>query len=84
MNKFLVTLIVPTIQMEFSIYIPNNKKVGTIKKYILESLYELSNNNFMGSLNDTLFIDRDTGRIYENNVIIKDSGIKNGVKIIVV
>jgi len=84
MNKFLITLIVPTIQMEFSIYIPNNKKIGTIKKYILDSLYELSNNNFKGSLNDTLFIDRDTGKIYENNVLIKDSGIKNGVKIIVV
>lgn len=84
MNKFLITLIVPTIQMEFSIYIPNNKKVGTVKKYILDSLYELSNNNFKGSLNDTLFIDRDTGRIYDNNVLIKDSGIKNGDKIIVV
>lgn len=84
MNKYLITLIVPTIQMEFSLYIPNNKKIGTIKKYILESLYELSNNNFMGNLNNTLFIDRDTGKVYENNVLVKDSGIKNGVKIIVV
>ena len=84
MNKFLITLIVPTVQMEFSVYIPNNKKIGTVKKYILESLYELSNNNFKGNLSDTLFIDRDTGRIYENNVLVKDSGIKNGVKIIVI
>ena len=84
MNKFLITLIVPTIQMEFSLYIPNNKKMGTIKKYVLESLYELSNNNFKGNLNDTLFIDRDSGKIYENNVLVKDSGIKNGEKIIVI
>ena len=84
MNKFLITLMVPTIQMEYSLYIPNNKKIGTIKKYILESLYELSGNNFSGNLNSTLFIDRDTGVIYENNILVKDSGIKNGVKIIVI
>lgn len=84
MNKFLITVIVPTIQMEYNIYIPNNKKIGTIKKYILESLYELSNNSFKGNLENTLFIDRDTGKIYENNILVKDSGIKNGVKIIVV
>jgi len=84
MNKFLITLIVPTIQMEYNLYIPNNKKLGTIKKYILESLYELSNNNFKGNLDNTLFIDKDSGRIYENNILVKDSGIKNGVKIIVI
>ena len=84
MNKFLITLIVPMLQMEYNLYIPNNKKLGTIKKYILESLYELSNNNFKGNLDDTLFIDRDTGIIYENNVLVKDSGIKNGEKIIVI
>lgn len=84
MNKFLINVIVPTIEMEFCVYVPNNKKVGTIKKYILESLYELSNNNFMGNLNDTLFIDRDTGKVYENDVLTKDSGIKNGVKIVAI
>ena len=83
MNKYLITLMVPTLQMQFNVYVPNNKKVGTVKKYILESLYELSNENFNGSLNDTLFIDRDTGKVYENNVLVKDSGIKNGVRIIV-
>lgn len=84
MNKFLITFIVPTIQMEYNVYIPNNKKIGTIKKYILESLYELSNNSFKGNLENTLFIDKDSGRIYENNILVKDSGIKNGVKIIVI
>lgn len=84
MNKILITLIVPTIQKEYNIYIPNNKKMGTIKKYILESLYELSDNNFKGNLENTSFIDRDSGRIYENNILVKDSEIKNGVKIIVI
>ena len=84
MNKFLITLIVPSIEKEYNIYIPNNKKMGTIKKYILESLYELSENNFKGNLENTLFIDRDSGRIFENNILVKDLGIKNGVKIIVI
>ena len=84
MNKFLITLIVPTIGKEYNLYVPNNKKMGTIKKYILESLYELSENNFTGDINNTLFIDRDNGEVYENDILIKDSGIKNGDKIIIV
>jgi len=84
MDKFLITLIVPSIEKEYNLYIPNNKKMGTIKKYILESLYELSENNFDGNIENTLFIDRDNGKVYENDILLKDSGIKNGVKIVVI
>ena len=35
MNKFLITVIIPTIEKEYDVYIPNNKKMGTIKKYLL-------------------------------------------------
>ena len=43
MNKFLIMVIVPEIEMNYEIYIPNNKKVGTIKKYVYRSTVELSN-----------------------------------------
>ena len=46
MNKYLITVIVPIVEFEYDIYIPNNKKIGTIKTLILESLSELSKNSF--------------------------------------
>jgi hypothetical protein len=84
MNKFLISILVPTIEMEFNVYVPNNKKIGTIKKTILNSIIELSGYNFQKEENEVQFIDRDTGKEYENNMYIKDTGIKNGTKIIVI
>ena len=82
-NKYLVNLILPTIEMNFYVYIPNNKKVGTIKKKLLVSIAELSNNAFTTSFEELKLIDRETGKEYENDICVKDTGIKNGSKIII-
>ena len=82
-NKFLITIIVPTVEMEFNVYIPNNKKIGTIKKYIFDSIVELSNNAFHNELTNTRFINRETGQNLQNDMYVKDSGIKNGARVIV-
>lgn len=84
MNKYLITVIVPNIEFEYDLYIPNNKKIGTIKTLILESLSELSNNSFNKKINEVRMIDRESGDEYENNMYVKDSGIKNGSKIIII
>jgi len=84
MNKYLITVIVPIVEFEYDIYIPNNKKIGTIKTLILESLSELSNNSFNKKIEEVRMIDRDTGNEFENNMYVKDSGIKNGSKIIII
>ena len=56
MNKFLITIIVPNIEYECDLFIPNNKKVGTIKSSILESLKTLTNGVFNKTINDVKFI----------------------------
>ncbi len=84
LNKYLITVIVPIIELEFDVYIPNNKKVGTIKTHILSAIREESNNSFNKSINDIRIIDRDNGKEFDNNVLVKDSGIKNGSKIVVI
>ena len=61
MNKYLITVIVPIVEFEYDIYIPNNKKIEEVR-----------------------MIDRDTGNEFENNMYVKDSGIKNGSKIIII
>lgn len=79
-NKLLISIEVPSIEKKYDLFIPINKKVGTIKHYIIKSVYELSgkilnNKNYY-------FFDIDTGVKYQNSVYIKDSGIKNGSRII--
>lgn len=84
MNKYLITVIVPIIEFEYDLYIPNNKKIGTIKTLILESFSELSNNSFNKKIHEVRMIDRDSGNEFDNNMYVKDSGIKNGSKIIII
>lgn len=82
MNKLLISIEVPSIEENFDLFIPINKKMGTIKKYVIKSIHELSN----GILEEKtyLFFDIDTGKKYDNNVYVKDSGIKNGARIMMV
>ena len=56
MNKFLITIIVPEIEYECDLFIPNNKKVGTIKTSILESLKTITNNVYVKTIIE-LFIE---------------------------
>lgn len=83
MNKFLITIIVPKIEYECDLFIPNNKKVGTIKTSILESLKTLTNNVYIKTINDVKFINKDTKEEYDNNKMIKDTNIKNDTKLII-
>ena len=82
-NKYLITILIPDIEYEFDVYIPSNKKVGTIKKYLYSSINELTNGTFKIKDN-VIFIDRDNGITYGNDKLIKDSGIKNGTKIVLI
>lgn len=83
MNKYLITIIVPEIEYECDLFIPNNKKVGTIKTSILESLKTLTNNIYIKTINDVKFINKDTKEEYDNDKMIKDTNIKNNTKIII-
>ena len=83
-QKILVTIIIPIFELEYELYIPNNKKVGTIKKQVLKSIGELWKDNCFKTEKETRFIDRETGIEFQNNTYVKDSGIKNGTSIVLV
>lgn len=82
MNRLLISVEVPSIEKKFDLFIPINKKMGTIKKYVIKSIQELSD----GLLQDKMyfFFDIDTGTKYDNDVYVKDSGIKNESRIILI
>lgn len=83
MNKLLLNFSVPTVGVNFDAYIPINKKIGTIKKYLIPIINEMSENNFNVSLEEVQFVDHETGKEYENNLYVKDTEIKNGTKLII-
>lgn len=82
-NKVLINIFVPAIQTYYNAYIPINKKVGTIKNYILKSINEISG-GYLELSNNYIFLDRDTGIEYDNNLYIKDTNIRNGSKLIII
>lgn len=84
MNKYLITVLVPELETEFDIYIPNNKKIGTIKETILKAIMDLTNGTFNKNMNDVRLIDREFNVEYDNNIFVKDSKIKNGTKLVII
>ncbi len=74
-NKILVTIYIPLLDESYDIFIPVNKKVGTIKKAILESVKNLQNKNY-------LLMNKEDCKVIDENVYVKNSGIQNGSKLI--
>ena len=77
-NKILVTVYVPKINESFDLFIPINKKVGTIKKIIIFSI-----DGFDKSGNHVLLNEEDNKEV-EENVYVKNSSIKNGARLILI
>lgn len=81
MNKILVLVYVPLLDEEYDVYIPINQKIGILKKYLVDSIFELSGMEKRSNQNLKLY-DKYSSICYDNNIYIKNSGIKNGAKLI--
>ena len=77
-NKILVVVYVPSTDEEYDIFIPINKKVGTIKNIIINSIPEFDN-----SKKYTL-INLEDNKEVETNVYVKGSSIKNGARLLLI
>ena len=82
-NKILIELEVPLIEKKYDLFIPINKKVGTIKKLIENALIELIDNDYE-IREDTNLYSKDTGEIYDVNKTVKDTDLQNGSRIILI
>lgn len=82
-NKILIRLYIPLIEKSYDVYIPINKKIGTIKTLIEGGLSELTDGEYIGS-KETNFYSKDTGQIYNVNKTVRDTDLKNGSKIILI
>ncbi len=82
-NKILIQVEVPMIEKTYDLYIPVNKKVGTIKRLIEEAVQEITDNEYEPS-ESTNFYSKETGMIYDVNHTVRDTDLKNGSRIILV
>lgn len=82
-NKILIELSIPSIEKSYDIFIPINKKIGTMKTLIEEALVELTGHAYVIKKDSNLY-SQETGTIYNVNTSIKDTDLKNGSKIILI
>lgn len=80
-NKVLVEIEVPEIDENYSVYLPANKKMGNIIILLNKAINEMSNNNFKLSETNCLY-NAITGQQYGVDVILAQTDIKNGTKLV--
>ena len=81
-NKILITVLVPMIEEEYDIYIPISKPIRITKELLVKTINELSDGHLPIKNNYVLM--SSMGLVYADNSIIKDCGIRNGDKVILV
>lgn len=82
-NKILVELEIPLIEKKYDLFIPINKKIGTIKTLIENALVELTDEAYVPK-KDTNFYSKETGEIFDVNKTVRDTNLKNGSRIILI
>ena len=82
-NKILIELEIPLIEKKYDLFIPINKKIGTIKKLIEDSLKEISNSEYTVKEDANLY-SKDTGEIYDVNKTVRDTDLQNGSRVILI
>lgn len=83
-DKLLIKVVVPVVELSFDIYLPINKKIGTIKRYLFDVVIEETEGYYKNSFDNLKMIDQETGKEYSNNSLLYESGIKNGSTIVLI
>lgn len=81
MNKFLVKVYVPLLDSNYDVWIPNSKRVKDIVYYISAMLKNLTDGEF--EIKNYNLINRFNGNIYDYNLLINETDIKNSTELII-
>lgn len=82
-NKLLIGIEIPLIEKKYDVFIPVNKKIGTIKNLLEEALVELTDQAYTPN-SELNFYSKDTGDIYDVNKTVRDTDLQNGSRIILI
>ena len=82
-NKVLINLLVPEIGNNYDIYLPVNKKIGNIIVLLNKAVNELTGGNYKLDNNNLLY-NVETKKIYESDVLLANTDIRNGSKLLLI
>ena len=81
MNKVLVRLYVPTIEKQYDIWIPLNKRICNIILLFVKAVKEFSRGYYKPDKLPMLY-DKATAKPYDVNITVRESTIRNGTELI--
>ena len=76
-NKVFINLYVLQLDKSFEVFLPINEKVGNI-------LALLQKNFFAENIRQMILLNVQSGNIYNNNDLIRNTDIKNGTKLMII
>ena len=80
-NKVLVQLVVPILEESYDVFLPGNRKIGNIIGLVSKIVSEISGGYFVANETNSLY-SGDTGDKYSMDVLLINTDIRNGSKII--
>ncbi len=81
-NKVIVKVVIPSLDETFDLFLPVNKKIGKVINLVGNYLKEYTDGVFDINEHVSLY-NRDTGEVYNPDVIIKNTNIRNGSELII-
>ena len=79
--KVLVLILVPEIEKKFEIYLPVNRTIGDVLRYINKLINENTSGIFPIK-NNVALCNRFTNEVYSFNKYIRDTDIRNGTQLV--
>ena len=80
-NKILLEVSIPSIEKSYDIFVPVSKHIGTVKLLIEKGIIDLTNHDYVLS-DDVNLYSKETGQVYDVNMRVIDSDLKNGSRLI--
>ncbi len=80
-NKVLVLVYVPALSDEYSVFIPIGKTIGAVKKVMMDVIGDFSGQQLQKEMK---LLDRETNNLYENDMVVKNTGIRNGTRLLLI
>lgn len=82
-NKVLIKVYTPEYNKSYDIFIPVNELVWKVAKLMMKCISDINNIN-SDLKKEYLLINQKTNEIYNNNVIIRETDIRNGTELVLI
>ncbi len=83
-DKLLVKIIIPELDESYDVFIPANEVIWKICKLTTKVAFDFFEKRVNLQNGNYIFINKNTGTVYQNNQIVIDTDIRNGSELILV